>query len=352
MKSFFDCKDEIHSCSKCGLCQSVCPIYKITGNDCTVSRGHFIMLKGLIKGDLKMSGTINRYLELCLKCGACSKFCPSGIDVVDIVALAKAEYFNTHKIEKLKSFFVKTFLIGFLFNIKKIFTKRAKSQKFDKKVIYFGGCSSKIDGNADIVKIMNSIGVEVITPNFECCGMSFFVKGDMKNFYEYMDKFYKTVEKCGIYDVVTVCASCEKALKSYSKWSGKTNINIRNVYEYIRENNLTFELKKERTVTFHKPCNLNNYDDIKYILENTKNLKYIVMEDYDKCCGFNGITNFSEYGIISQLFRQKRENIMISSAKIVLTSCMACQITLNLFSSGKYKTQDLIKFLAKECVKR
>ena len=26
-------KEEIHSCSKCGLCQSVCPIYKITGND-------------------------------------------------------------------------------------------------------------------------------------------------------------------------------------------------------------------------------------------------------------------------------------------------------------------------------
>ena len=69
MKTLKNFKQQINSCSKCGLCQSQCPIYKITGNDCTVSRGHFIMLQGLIKGDLKMSKTINHYLNLCLKCG-------------------------------------------------------------------------------------------------------------------------------------------------------------------------------------------------------------------------------------------------------------------------------------------
>ena len=38
-----DFKDEISKCSKCGLCQSVCPIYKLTGNDCAVSRGKFVI---------------------------------------------------------------------------------------------------------------------------------------------------------------------------------------------------------------------------------------------------------------------------------------------------------------------
>ena len=350
MKSLFDCKNEIHSCSKCGLCQSVCPIYKITGNDCTVSRGHFIMLRGLIKGDLSMSKTINKYLELCLKCGACSKFCPSGIDVVDIVALAKAEYFNKHKIEKLKSFLLKTFVLSFLFNIKRMFISKTKSKNFDKKVIYFGGCSSIVGENSHVIKIMNSLGIEVISPNFKCCGMPFFLKGDMKTFNGYMDNFYKIIEKYGVFDIVTTCASCEKALKSYSKWSGKSDINVKNIFEYIRENNLVFKLKKERTVTFHKPCNLDNYNDVKYILDNTENLKYIAMEDYDKCCGFNGLMNFAEYGIMSKLFKQKRDNIVRSGAKIVLTSCIACQAALNLFSFGKYKTEDLTKFLAKEIV--
>ena len=74
MKELADYEEILHSCSKCGLCQSVCPLYKLTGNDCTVSRGQFIMLQGIIKGELKAGKTINRYLDLCLKCNACSKF--------------------------------------------------------------------------------------------------------------------------------------------------------------------------------------------------------------------------------------------------------------------------------------
>ena len=103
MRKLKDFKDEIHKCSKCGLCQGVCPVYQVTGNDCTVSRGQFIMLKGLIKGDLKMTRKINRYLSLCLKCGKCSEFCPSGIDTVDIIASAKCEYFKSNVFEKISN---------------------------------------------------------------------------------------------------------------------------------------------------------------------------------------------------------------------------------------------------------
>ena len=70
------------------------------------------MLDGLLKGDLKMSKTINNYLDLCLKCGACSKFCPSGIDIIDIIAAAKYEYFKSHKIEKLISLFQKKIILS------------------------------------------------------------------------------------------------------------------------------------------------------------------------------------------------------------------------------------------------
>ena len=341
MKSLKDCKDEIHSCSKCGLCQSVCPIYKITGNDCTVSRGQFIMLKRLINGELKMSKTINRYLDMCLKCGACSKFCPSGIDVVEIIALAKAEYFKMHPVEKLKSAILKTGL-NFVYVRNKILPKK-RSSKFDKKVIYFGGCGGV---NESVIKILNSMNVEVITPNFKCCGFPFYVKGDMESFKEYMDSFCKVMEEYENFDVVVSCATCEKTLKIYEKWTGKT-FKIRNVFEYIKEKNLKLELKKCQKVTFHKPCNLDNYEDVNWVIENTKNLEYVEMNDFDKCCGLEGIMNFKERKIMSKLFRSKHNNIIKSGARIVLTSCLACKITLSLFSFGKYKVQDFIEFLAK-----
>ena len=236
MRTLKDCKEEIHSCSKCGLCQSVCPIYKITGNDCTVSRGHFIMLNGLIKGKLKMSKTINRYLDMCLKCGACSKFCPSGIDVVNIIALAKAEYFKLHKIEKIKSVILKN-LINSLNVIKRLNIFAPKSKNFEKKVIYFAGCGGV---DKSIIKILNSMKIEVIIPNFGCCGFPFYVRGDMDSFNLYVDSFYLILKEYESYDVVTNCATCERTLKNYKKWCGKDfakNINIKNVFEYIRENN-------------------------------------------------------------------------------------------------------------------
>ena len=342
MKNLSEYKENIHSCSKCGLCQAVCPIYKITGNDCSVSRGQFIMLRGFLKGDLKMSAKLNRYLDLCLKCGACSKFCPSGIDIVDIITSAKAEYFKHHPIEKLISFFQKYFIFGFGIKILSIFSKNIKSKKFEKKVLYFGGCSGKIKGNKAVVKLLNACNVEVITPDFSCCGIPYMVRGDVTSFEEAKNDFLKFVEELGITDIVTTCASCEKTIKKFSD-----EINVKNIFEYIVENNLKLKLKKTKKVTFHKPCNIDNFEDIEWILKNTENLEYLKMNEFDTCCGLNGVTKLSEYKILSKLFKNKHNNIKKSSAKIVLTTCLGCEIALSLFSFGKYKVEDFTEFLVK-----
>ncbi len=347
MKQLKDFKEDIHRCSKCGLCQFECPIYKITGNDCTVSRGHFVMLDGLLKGDLKMSKTINGYLDLCLKCGACSKFCPSGIDVVDIIAAAKSEYFKLHKFEKVISFFQKNIFFKLIPNFVSFFRPKVKSKTFDKKVLYFGGCGSKLKTNKSVVKLLNSVDIEVISPNFDCCGISLFMRGDLENFENSINSYIKILEKYQIKEVVTTCASCEKTLKDYIRWSNSEvlkDVVVKNIYEYLEDK--TFELKKPATVTFHKPCNISHYEQIEKILNTTKNLNYIEMKDFDKCCGLNAITKISKYKITSKVFKQKRQNIKNTGAKYVLTSCLGCEVALKLYSFGQYKVTDLVEFLA------
>lgn len=340
MKRLAEYKEDIHSCSKCGLCQSVCPIYKITGNDCTVSRGLFIMLKRLIQGELRMSKTINNYLDLCLKCGACSKFCPSGIDVVELIASAKSEYFRTHPLEKLISFIQKWFIFGWGVSFLRVLAKNKKSKKFDKKVIYFGGCSGKIKGNAAVVNILNACGVEVITPDFQCCGIPFYVRGDAETYSQYKKSFLEIMEKYNVNEVVTTCASCQKTIRAFSE-----QVTVKNIFEYIRENDLKLKLKKSKKVTFHKPCNIDNFDDIKWILNNTENLEYIEMTDYDSCCGLNGISKIDKYNVMSKIFENKRKNIVETKTKLVLTSCLGCEAALNLYSLAKYRVEDFTEFL-------
>lgn len=351
MKQLKDFKEDIHRCSKCGLCQGECPIYKITGNDCTVSRGHFVMLDGLLKGELKMSKTINHYLDLCLKCGACSKFCPSGIDIVDIIVAAKAKYFKTHKIEKLISFFQKKIVFKLIPNFLSLFHLSLKSKIYPKKVLYFGGCGSKIKGYNSIVKLLNSIEIEVINPNFSCCGISLFMRGDLESFNNSIKNYIKVLKKYDIKEVVTTCASCEKTIKDYIRWCEDDetkeflkNIVVKNIYEYLADKH--FALKKPVNVTFHKPCNINNYSEIEKLLKNTENLNYIEMKDFDKCCGLNALTKVRKYKITSKVFAEKRNSIKSTGVKYVLTSCLGCEAALKLYSFGAYKVADLVDFIA------
>lgn len=337
MKKLVEYKNEIHSCSKCGLCQSVCPIYKATGNDCTVSRGIFIMLKGLINGELKMSKKLNRYLDLCLKCDACSKFCPSCIDVVDIIASAKAEYFQTSLIEKATSCIQKLFI--YILKFLSALCQHKNSNTFDKKVVYFEGCGEAFRGNSAVIKLLNKCNIEVISPKFKCCGIPYFVRGDFKTFEQHKKYNLELLKQYENIEVVTTCASCEKTLK-------KAGINAKNIFVYLKEYNVKLKLKEMQTVTFHKPCNLENLDDVEWILNNTENLKYIKMKGFDKCCGLNGLSKPCEYKTMFKIFDEKHKNIVATGAKTVLTSCPGCETTLILNSHFKYKTKDLTSFLA------
>lgn len=353
MKQLIDFKEDIHKCSKCGLCQAECPIYQVTGNDCSVSRGQFVMLNGVVKGDLKMSKTINRYLDLCLKCGKCSKFCPSGIDVVDVIVSAKSEYFKSHFIEKFISFIQKYFIFGLIPRITRTFVRPTKSKKFERKVLYFGGCGSKLKGDKSIVKILNSINIEVINPEFHCCGIPYFSRGDLGEFGKSLKSYVNILKKYGINEVVTTCASCEKSLKDYIKWANNEDvdflktISVKNFYELIKSSSIKLKLKKLKKVTYHKPCNIDNFEDIEYLLKNTKNLDYVQMQDFDKCCGLNGLPKLKEYKIMSKIFSSKRGNIINTKVKNVLTSCLGCEVALKSYSFGKYKVYDLIDFIAK-----
>lgn len=95
MKELKDFEKDLNKCSKCGLCEIACPLFKLEPNDCVASKGKFIMLHGVAKGELKLSPKINSYIDMCLKCGKCDDFCPSGIDVCTILNTAKYEYSKT-----------------------------------------------------------------------------------------------------------------------------------------------------------------------------------------------------------------------------------------------------------------
>lgn len=367
MKKLEDFKEEINKCSKCGLCQSVCPIYKLTGNDCAVSRGKFVMLDGVLKGDLKLNRNINKYLDLCLKCDKCSNFCPSSIDVCKILETAKYNYEKNTLWGKFIFFLESKYVFGNLLKLfktlinphslregKQLFASEASNRDVGAgenklKLLYFKGCVNNIFPQTDkfLHKLFDNSDVEIIEKDFDCCGLPFLSSGNLERFEE-VKKHNLELMNCDFDYILTDCASCESTLKGYfqptrndvGQESPTYDLSLRaneksvtipsfiSLGELIANQNIKFKFEKTIKVTFHKPCHLENDDFWLKIIENCENVEYVKMKDYDECCGFSGEFAIKNHKISMQISKQKAQNAINTGADYVITTCPACVLGL------------------------
>lgn len=386
MKKLTDYQEEIHKCSKCGLCQSVCPVYRITGNDCTVSRGKFIMLNGIIKGDLKLNKNINKYLDMCLKCNACKDFCPSGIDARKIFLTAKAQYFEKCPSSIFTKLFQSKFVFKSFLNSAKIVLNIYRFLKLDRilkgfypivlkmgrigkkivlanefinnpsckvekmqkdvqnnknktKIIYFKGCVNEFINprtKAAAENILKRLDVEILPAKFDCCGIPFLSAGNAEQFKR--QAIFNLSQIPDDFDYfLTDCASCQSAFKEYENYIedeillkklGKINQKSINVIDFIMKSIKHIEFKNRTTFTFHKPCHLEDLNFLLEFLNKAKNVEYIEMKDFDKCCGFSGEFALKNPKLSEQISIQKAQNASETKADYVLTSCPACILGL------------------------
>lgn len=343
MKKLKDFEKEINKCSKCGLCQSSCPVYHATGNECAVSKGKFVMLSGVLKGDLKLSDKINSYLDLCLNCDKCSKFCPAGINVCEILQTAKYEYISNKKFFKIIKLFhcaLEKFInlanrISEPFRVKSLQSKRA--------ILYFKGCANKIYPRTEnsLKKLLNKAGIELVDADFSCCGLPFFSNGDLEKFEEVKARNTELINQSTAEYILTDCASCESTIKRY----GTINKKFINAETLIAELGLKFKFKKKQKITFHRPCHIEDTDFLEKILQACENVEFI--EIPESCCGLAGEFIFKKPRIAAMLMKKRASEIKNSGADIVLTSCPACVIGLKTALFGtKIKIMNMLDFLS------
>lgn len=340
MKKLKDFEKEINKCSKCGLCQGVCPIYQITGNECAVSKGKFVMLSGVLKGDLELNANIDAYLDLCTKCGKCSDFCPAGINVCEILQTAKYEYISKQHSFKFLQLFHKAFatiisLCRYPFRVKSSGTR---------EILYFRGCVNKIFPTTEnaLKRILNRADIKLIDADFSCCGLPFFSAGNLEQFEEIKQINSKLINNSNCDTILTDCASCESTLKSY----GTINKKFVNAETLIAELGLKFKFKKHYKVAFHKPCHLENSDFLNPLKHNCENVEFIELPQ--TCCGLAGEFFLKKPEISNKITKQRAQEIIDSGAEIVLTSCPACVIGLKKALLGKkIKVMNILEFLKK-----
>jgi glycolate oxidase iron-sulfur subunit len=261
---------EAEKCSRCGMCASVCPVFRELQQETYSSRGKMEVARALIEGKVPYSDYTEDLFSKCLLCLACKGACPAGVDQTKLILGTRA---NLAKKKGLP--FSKKFAFKYLLKNRALFAEALKAfsflQKFTPvkgdgqlrhlpfflasfgkgrlipdlsaiplrkefaeiippskgpaamKVGFFTGCFIDFvdpDIGRSLVRVLGRHGAEVIFPKKQtCCGIPVFMSGDVEDGLELMKKnirafepYYKNLDA-----IVTGCATCGTALKESYK---------------------------------------------------------------------------------------------------------------------------------------
>jgi len=79
----------LRRCVHCGLCTATCSTYVLDGDERDSPRGRIYLMKDMFEGSKAASGTVKHHVDRCLSCLSCMTTCPSGVDYMHLVDLAR-----------------------------------------------------------------------------------------------------------------------------------------------------------------------------------------------------------------------------------------------------------------------
>ncbi len=85
----------LRSCVHCGFCTATCPTYLIRGDERDSPRGRIYLIKDMFEGAKPASGEVSYHIDRCLSCLSCMTTCPSGVDYMHLIDLARAHVEDT-----------------------------------------------------------------------------------------------------------------------------------------------------------------------------------------------------------------------------------------------------------------
>jgi len=88
--------DEIlRRCVHCGFCTATCPTYVLLGDERDSPRGRIYLIKDMLENGRDAGAEVQRHIDRCLSCLSCMTTCPSGVDYMHLVDIARVHINET-----------------------------------------------------------------------------------------------------------------------------------------------------------------------------------------------------------------------------------------------------------------
>lgn len=264
--------DEVARCNRCGWCQSVCPIYKTSGVESFVARGHNTRVRNVVEGRIDFNNEMKDYLYECLLCKSCVANCFPAVKTDEIVTAARSAYLNRYGQSEIRrfifhellpdlkklAFYVRLVSLGKksgisalarelgilkwfgkdLSKAEKLISKlpfhflserieqlnltdsKNKPRGDNKRVAYFISCGFNFalpEVGEAALRVLKKNDCSVIVAENNCCGLPPFSYGDFRVAQKLARKNLNKFKDLNFDVLVSDCASCSSFLKDYSK---------------------------------------------------------------------------------------------------------------------------------------
>ncbi|WP_448589338.1 (Fe-S)-binding protein [Thermodesulfobium sp.] len=319
-------EEQIIRCMKCGMCQSICPVYYEDSLETGCARGKLALSEALLHGKLEPNHKIEMIFNKCLLCHACAQVCPVGLSPDKVFAAARAEMVKRYDMPWIKSLIyrkllgegklssltgtlslanrLKLFVLARSLSIPKIFGKSAIRLSFatlpdipskpfldrfpellepNSKPIgtvgYFVGCAQNSvfqDVSEASVNILLALGYRVIIPKDQgCCGFPHYGAGDFETLKQKIIQNSSAFKKYKLDAIIISCATGGSGLKEvYPEMTKEDNLktlgaNVYDISEFLALKHLDdlkkmmpTDKKEKIKITYHDACHLNRLQGI------------------------------------------------------------------------------------------
>lgn len=339
-------REQILQCSRCGFCQSVCPVYGATLRPALNARGKMLLLKEVMDGKIELGKELIDSLFQCTTCASCANNCPSGVNVPEIIKQVRKDMVNigschpafagmNEVLQKSTNIYAEDELPDF---------DRKRDQKA--AYVYFIGCVGAYredEATEGALDLLDRLSVDYTLISEVCCsgvledvGYSLNPKLASQN----LERIFAT----GAKTVITGCPYCYRTFTHRQEYDElrKRGITVLHISQFLKD--LDFGVTTDKKVTYHDPCDLGRhcgiYEEPRATIRKIAP-DFVEMQHHHAdslCCGAGGGVRGAYAKNSLAMARRRLKEAEDTGAEILLTECNSCVHNL---ANAKLRKQNI-----------
>ncbi len=325
-------RKQILQCSRCGYCQSVCPVYGATQRPAFNARGKMLLLKEIMDGKIDFNDDMIDTLFQCTTCAACHENCPSGVNVPEIIKEARKDMVDVGSCHPA--------FVGMNEVLQKNTNIYAEDEPedFDKErnqkaeYVYFIGCVGQYredEATEAALELLDRLEVDYTLIDEVCCTGVLEDVGHKLNT-NHTQKNIEMILATGAKTVISGCPYCFRTFKNKDEFAELRDkgIEIMHISQFLKDFDLG--VSTDLKVTYHDPCDLGRHCGI--YEEPRETLRKIAPNFFEMshnhasslCCGSGGGARGAYAKNSIGMAKNRLTEALATKADILVTECNSC----------------------------